>query len=181
MEPVDDEHTDLSVKLEWPEDPLAEAPVDEPPKPAPEDPIEARLAALEHLIEGAAPGGGHATIDDIAARLDRVASEVVQALRAINDTLQRALKESDASVDRRLRAISTEIQKVVATAKREREIYGSELADEMKAWRRRLPTKPSGKTPALTESSMDELVMRLADEMEIRVVAALKPLLGKKR
>jgi hypothetical protein len=175
MEPVDDERTELSVNLEWPEDPLADAPVELAPEPAePGDPIEARLAALERVMEGTAPGGGHATVDDVMERLDRVAVEIVQALRAINDTLQRALKQSDASVDKRLRALGVDIAQMTEAARSQREIYGEDLAAELKAWRRRLPAKPSAKKPRFEESELDDLVTRLADEIEIRL-AAIRP------
>ena len=91
----DDHRDDLSVRLEWPVDPLAATP-DDTEDTDPLVRLEARLAALE---DRASPDGDTMSrevagaIDDVSARLDYVATELIEALRAMNDTM-RELDES---------------------------------------------------------------------------------------
>ena len=70
-------------------------------------------------------------------------------------------------------AFRTEVTSLLDEKATQRTTFGDELTAELKAWRRKLPTKgPSG--GAISEPAMEELVNRLADEMEIRLFATLK-------
>ncbi|MBA3652999.1 MAG: hypothetical protein H0W70_02270 [Actinobacteria bacterium] len=90
----DDDKGDLSVRLEWPVDPLA-APVAE--NGADGDALERVIARLEAVeSRELADGGGRSVlvaIDDLATRLDYVASEMAEALRSLNEIFRQAVDE----------------------------------------------------------------------------------------
>lgn len=160
-EPIDD----LSVSLDWPVDPLTAASTDGDTDEAGGDTtaaIAARLASIESTIGTALDEGTAAALDALAARLDQLTTDVVGVLRSLSDNV----RDSRAQLRR-------DIASMVESNTARRTVFGDELAAELTAWRRKLPTKsPTG--AAISEPLMEELVSRLADEVEIRLFAALK-------
>ena len=201
---------DLSVRLDWPVDPLAPEPTS--PRddaytsdPTPAAPVETRFELLEELPPRSTdahddlPGA----VEEIAERLDQVALEVRDALRrasaenlaAIEDRIanlrtaimsmlasrqtedqnsQRRERETLMSnVTEEMSVISRTLTEAVATSRAQGDVFADKVAAELQALRRRIPVK--GKSSGIDDATMDELVTRVADEVEIRVAAALKP------
>ncbi len=177
MTTAEEASDDLSVRLEWPVDPLARDTPERHDEETDDAELVTRLASLEATIkEGAA---AEAALHDLEARLDLVTKELVGVVKALNDTLQKTRDQTIGAVDRRVTALRKDIEAMVAANGDERAAFGQELAAELKAWRRRLPTKnPVGKVDA---AAIEEMVTQVADEVEIRVAAALKKTGGKRR
>jgi len=153
MTMADDERSDLSVSLEWPEDPL-----DEPSLTTGDDPIarlEARLAELEDRERPVNDGMSRlvsAAIDEMSTRIDFIATELLEALRAMDATI-RDVRDAVRQLETRVSAATTEMQKP-----------------------REAPAARGGtKAAKIDEATIEELVTRVSDEVEIRVAAALKP------
>src|SRR5690348_3240680 len=95
-----EEHNELSVKLDWPEDPIA-APVPIYNPEAEEDPA----ARLDARLDALAQGAIDADSDDINARIDFVVAQVVGALRDLSDTIRKTTEENVAALDERISAL----------------------------------------------------------------------------
>lgn len=236
MAMADDERDDLSVRLDWPVDPLAETPVGDDPDPLVR--LENRLAALEsrEVPDGQAMSREvTAAIDDVSARLDYVATELIEALRnmnetfrlafddtadavrQLNDTVSHAIQENTAALDDKVSGLRTAIMSMLASRqaeeqrvqRREREallakleqdlttisrglteaiaaartqsdVFADRVAAELQALRRRIPVKGRG-TGAVDDKAVDAIVSRVADEVEIRVMEAVRPKQLRKR
>ena len=106
------------------------------------------------------------------ARVDHVTTEMVKVLRNLNNSLRRSRDQNIAALDERVAELRADIAALMEKTTSQRAMFGDDLAGELKTWRRRFPAKtPLGK---VDEKAMEDLTTRLADEVEIRVVAALK-------
>jgi hypothetical protein len=165
MAPADESSDDLSVTLDWPVDPLTgESASDESARGNVEadGTLDARLAAIESTIGAALDEGTAAALETVAGRLDQLTAEVVGVLRSLNDSVRDIRAE-----------LRKDIAAMVEKNTSRRTIFGDELAAELTAWRKKFPTKGPTGAP-ISEPLMEELVSRLADEVEIRLFAALK-------
>ena len=213
MAMADEEHGDpeeISVRLEWPVDPLEATPVDGESDPLAR--LEARLAALED--RGLPDGGGAsevlAAIEDVSVRLDFLSTELVEVMRQMNDTVNHAIQENTAALDDRvtglrtavmsmlasrqtdeqrtqrrdrevlvakieedMRAISRSLTEAIAASRTQSDVFADRVAAELQALRRRIPVK--GRDAAIDDRTIEDIVARVSDEVEIRVAAALKP------
>jgi hypothetical protein len=190
MSMPDDDGGDLSVQLNWPEDPaVSPAPIFNPEvdesRPAFGEPathVDARLDALASLdVSGQAP-------EEIAGRVDYALSEIVSVLRSMNEMIKNATEESMSALDERMTALRTAIMSMLASRQAGDQRAQSALTDalaatrentdsmaeEIKALRRRITVK-GNRGPVVPDDAVDELVQRVADEVEIRIAAALKP------
>ncbi len=239
MGTASDDRGDLSVRLEWLVDPLIspapatdhEATDHEEPSAQSADRVEALEAAVAEI---AANNADPAVFEAMAARLEYVGAEMVEALRGMNDTVRRLIDESVATIDDRITGLRTAMTAMLAsrqaeeqrTQRREREaiigrveqdmtslaqsvseatdtasralseavagtsrtltealaasrtqsdVFADRVAAELQALRRRIPVKANTDGHAMDDSTMEELVSRVADEVEIRIAAALKP------
>ncbi len=194
---ADEEHRgpeEISVRLEWPIDPLAATPSDMETDPVAR--LEARLAALES--RGVTDGGSLSrevseAIEDVSTRLDYLGTELVDALRHLNDGLMRAVRETTATIDDRVAGLRTAMMAMLAsrqaeeqrTQRRDRDVLVTKIeegfahvAAELQALRRRIPVK--GRSSSLDDRTIEDIAMRVSDEVEIRMAAALKPKPGRK-
>jgi hypothetical protein len=185
------ERDDLSVRLEWPDDPLE--PVEEAPEPAPPEPaaIDERVEALENAVATTDSASLEATV----VRLEYIAAQTVDALRALHDTVQGLIEKNTAAIEEQVGDLRTAIMSMLASRdadeqksrRRERDgLVGriedavadlharnadlaKEIGEEIRSLKRRLPVRASG--GAEERDQLDELVTRVADEVEIRIAA----------
>lgn len=192
----DDHRDDLSVKLDWPVDPLAVGPVDDHDESDPLTRLEARLAALEERPESDGAGTSRevaSAVDDLSARLDYVATELIEALRSMNQmmamlasrqaeeqrTHRRDWEGLVAKIETDMSVISRRLTEAIAAARTQSDVFADRVAAELQALRRRMPVK--GRSSAIDDRAVEEIVTRVADEVEIRVVAAIKPRTARKK
>jgi hypothetical protein len=188
-----DDRGDLSVELDWPADPLSDR-AEHDERDISEDVVHDVASRLDVLETAAVEGEDHLVAD------------VVDVLRAMHETLRRSIDENLAALDDRIAALRTAMMSMLASRqaddqhsqRRDRdelvEALQQELdvlaqkvdtsfedvAAELKSLRRRMTVR-GGAGASLDEPTMEELVARIADEVEIRVAAALKPKAAKRR
>jgi ABC-type transporter Mla subunit MlaD len=205
--PGKDIERELSVDLEWPVDPLLPAPAavnehereqerepetewDEQPPPD----IETIIHKLERSVPPSARRAADDTagmIDELSAQLDYVASEVVEALRAMNETTARLAARFESRIgdsertqrkerervlghlDKQVEKMARQFDDALAAVNAQTDALVDQVAAELEALRRRIPTR-SATAMGLDEDAIDDLVTRVADEVEIRL-AALNP------
>jgi hypothetical protein len=156
---------DLTVRLEWPDDPLVHA--SEPP---PADDSEQRVEALEQAVEDLPePGSDVESLEAAVVRLEYIAAEIVQALRGMNDNLQRLAADNRSSIQKSM----TRMESVVTAMQAQNGEFTRQVSGELKALRRRLPLRASAGETVDGADDLEELVARVADEVEIRVAAAV--------
>src|SRR5438094_967712 len=145
------EGNDLSVKLDWPEDPIsAPLPIYSPDDG--EDPGARLEARLEALTEGAA----HADPDDLNARIDFVVSQVVAALSDLSAVVRKTSEDTVAALDERISALRTAtmsmlasrqaaeqrtqraLNEAVAASRAQSDVFSERVASELQSLRRRL-------------------------------------------
>jgi len=169
-----DDHGDLSIQLDWPEDPLAERGVPDDAKPRPRPAGDEQLASrLDVLEEPFAPEGTFEetplTAEDVAARLDHVVAEIADVLRAINDTLRRSADENIAALDERITGLRTAVMAMLASKeaedkrgdRRERESLVARLEEEMSTLSRSV-----NDALATARAHSDTVAERVAEELQ---------------
>ena len=191
--------SELSVDLEWPDDPLAPSGGQRQHEELRD--VAGRLDRVEAWL-GESDGSGELSMDDLAQRLDYLGGEIIAALRTLHDTVGNLGQPIVESVDKRITSLHSALISALAARQTDDERGGQDREDllaavaatteeirgELEAIRRRVKLQPERAAPAakrggasstggggMDEATMDELVMRVADELEIRLVAALKP------
>jgi hypothetical protein len=200
MATAGDDRDDLSVRLDWPEDPLTT-----PPKPhrldvgVPTDAVGDRLDGLRERVTRQRSEG--ATVEDVVAQLDYAVSEMIGTLKAMNEAWRRSADDMRMAVDGSIGDLRTAImsmlaarqadeqratrrtadelldrvEQALAASREQSDAAVSAVTTELQSLRRRIPVAGKGGGAGLDDASIDDLVTRVADEVEIRVAAALKP------
>jgi hypothetical protein len=119
--------------------------------------------------------------DDTAVLDERIAglSAAMMAMLASRQaeeqrTLRRERKALLAHVDEEMKVIAGKLMEAASVGRAQSDVFADRVAAELQSLRRRIPLKGRDAS-TIDNDAIDELVSRVADEVEIRIAAALKP------
>lgn len=160
--------TDLTVRLQWPQDPLMRAPDMAAPGDAGDrlDDLEKALAALPRDL-GDLPG-----LERRFRSLEELIVKTDGALRALNAAVESWVERNTAVIDDRMNALLARVEGAVAEVQAHNDEFIDRVSKDLNGMRRRLQlTVTPGTAPASDDGFIEELVTRVADEVEIRIAA----------
>jgi len=100
----------------------------------------------------------------------------VQAdMNTLSTALNQQVAALAASVGEGMSTTARSLTESVAASRAQTDVFADRVAAELQALRRRIPVKPKADGHAIDDATIEALVNRISDEVEIRVAAALKP------